>query len=81
MIMGFDTQEIYGSNIWVLYSDVCHQNIVYLLAVMRAVQLGKKTQAWLRNLIRERKPAECEEILQGIMGHLTEFNRGKSEAA
>jgi hypothetical protein len=39
-ILQIDMLEIYGPNIWLLYKDVCDQNIVKLCALMRANQLG-----------------------------------------
>jgi len=81
VILGFDTNEIYGPDIWVLYKDVCHMNIIYLLAVMRSVQLGHNTLSWLKNQIAERKSVDCEEILKNVMNQLSEFNRNEELAA
>ncbi len=39
-ILALDTHEIYGSNIWILFKDVCGQNIVHMIAMLRAIQLG-----------------------------------------
>jgi len=39
-ILYLDTHEIYGSNIWILYKDVCGENITNMLAILRGVQLG-----------------------------------------
>jgi hypothetical protein len=39
-IFQLDTMGIYGSRIWMLYKDVCKGNIVKVIAVLRAVQLG-----------------------------------------
>lgn len=38
--LNLDSQHIYGSYIWVLYKNVCQENIVKFMAVLRAVQLG-----------------------------------------
>jgi len=80
VILGFDTMEIYGSHIWILYKDVCGENIVHLIAVMRAVQLGQITPSSVKKHIREAKPMDCEAILKDVMEKLTQFNR-KQEAA
>ena len=39
-ILSLDTHHIYGSNIWILFKDVCGQRIAAMLAVLRACQLG-----------------------------------------
>lgn len=80
VIMGFDTMEIYGSDIWVLYKDVCGENLVHMLAVLRAAQLGQITQSSVKNYIREQKAMDCDAILKGVMERLPQFNR-KQEAA
>ena len=40
IIMGLDSNGIYGSDIWVLYKDICGQDITNFVAVDRAIQLG-----------------------------------------
>lgn len=39
-ILSLDTLGIYGSKIWMLYKDVCGEDLVKMCAVMRANQLG-----------------------------------------
>lgn len=39
-ILFLDTLHIYGSRIWMLYKDVCKHNVVSMVAMLRAVQLG-----------------------------------------
>lgn len=39
-ILLLDTYEIYGSAIYVLYSDICEKNLAKMMAVIRATQLG-----------------------------------------
>lgn len=39
-IAGLDTLGIYGTDIYVLFSDICENSIPKMLAVLRAVQLG-----------------------------------------
>lgn len=40
VILSLDTHGIYGPDIWILFKDVCKQNIGHMLGVLRAVQLG-----------------------------------------
>lgn len=39
-LLSLDSHAIYGASIWMLYKDVCGEDIVKTLAVLRAVQLG-----------------------------------------
>ena len=39
-ILILDTLNIYGSRIWMLYKDVCKENIATTIALLRAYQLG-----------------------------------------
>lgn len=38
-ILAFDAVEIYGTDIYVLWSDVCHKDSSMTIAVLRAVEL------------------------------------------
>lgn len=40
VILGLDTLGIYGPRIWMLYKDVCKENLTHMLGVLRANQLG-----------------------------------------
>ena len=39
-VLALDTLGIYGSSIWVLYKDVCGQEVNKMIAVLRSHQLG-----------------------------------------
>ena len=39
-LLSLDTHMIYGSDIYVLYSDLCNKDVVRMCAVLRSVQLG-----------------------------------------
>jgi len=39
-VLSLDSMGIYGSKIWMLYKDVCGEDLVKMCAVMRARQLG-----------------------------------------
>lgn len=40
VLMSLDTNRIYGPRIWMLYKDVCGEDLVKMVASLRAVQLG-----------------------------------------
>jgi hypothetical protein len=39
-VLGLDSHGIYGPRIWMFYKDACKENLAFMLAVMRSVQLG-----------------------------------------
>jgi hypothetical protein len=50
-LFALDTLGIYGSHIWVLYKDICGQNLVRMLGLLRANQLGFLSNADLKNAV------------------------------
>jgi len=50
-LLHLDSQRIYGSRIWMLYKDVCKQDIVSTLGMIRAVQLGYLPETELNHAI------------------------------
>ena len=46
-----DTHGIYGSRIWMLYKDVCGHDMVKMLGVLRACQLGIESSEKLDHAI------------------------------
>jgi len=40
LILTLDTLGIYGTDIYVLYSDICNRDIMKMVTVIRSVQLG-----------------------------------------
>jgi hypothetical protein len=39
-LLSLDTENVYGSQIWMLYKDVCKEKLWKMVAVLRACQLG-----------------------------------------
>lgn len=39
-VLSLDTYGVYGSKIWILYKDLCGEDIVKTIATLRALQLG-----------------------------------------
>lgn len=39
-LLDLDTNRIYGTRIWMLYKDVCGQDLRVMTAILRSVQLG-----------------------------------------
>lgn len=81
-MLSLDSYRIYGSHIWILYKDICKQDIRCMCAVLRSVQLGMTSPERLKAEIRERSegveprnPLDAREILKGVMEYLPAFNR------
>jgi len=51
-ILDLDSLDIYGSEIWVLYKDICGSNLAKLCAVLRGWQLGFIPESEVRTAVR-----------------------------
>jgi hypothetical protein len=71
-----DNLDIYGSKIWMLYKDVCKENYVTMLAVLRAQQLGIITQGDVIHAIGNYgEGLDIPVILQEVRSRLSEFTK------
>ena len=50
-VLGLDTHRIYGARIWMLYKDVCGEDLRVTLAILRSVQLGFLSESALNHAI------------------------------
>lgn len=50
-ILSLDTHGIYGPRIWMLFKDVCKQNLSHMIGLLRAVQLGHLSENRLSHAI------------------------------
>lgn len=80
-IMSLDTHRIYGSRIWMLYKDVCGQDIVKTIGVIRAVQLGLVSERVLNAAIDGSEQLDADAVLAQVRERLPKFGRPKAEAA
>lgn len=77
-IFGLDTSGIYGPRIHELYTYVCEKNLIYMLAVLRAVQLGKLSERDMNNAIDNHRKGVCLDlldILETVQEQLPDFGR------
>lgn len=74
-ILALDTHDIYGSDIWILYKDVCGSNLVSMLGLLRAVQLGFATEFELKHAITRYQiaPDRLAELLAKVKERLPKF--------
>jgi hypothetical protein len=79
-VFGLDNEEIYGPDIWVLYKDICGRNIVKVIAVMRAVQLGMLSPRDVKGAIAAPRSdmgsqLDTDAILKQVQGRLPAFGQ------
>lgn len=76
-LFSFDTYNIYGPKIWVLYKEVCNENIVKTIACLRACQLGLMTIRTLKHAIANHGDGiNCNQVLLDVQGRLPAFALG-----
>ncbi len=79
VVLHLDALSIYSSDIWLLYKDVCQEDLPTMLGLLRAVQLGYCTGRELGNAIKDprRFPAECkEDLIKQVKERLPAFGKG-----
>jgi hypothetical protein len=75
-LLALDTHGIYGSKIWMLYKDVCGQDIVTVHAVLRAIQLGIIPESKVLHAIDNRgEGLDVPSLLKAVMEKLDQFNK------
>ena len=79
VIMLLDTLQIYGSDIYVLHSDICGKNLSRMIAVLRAFQLGLFSGETLRDACSRqdysgKNMVPVEELALKVKERLPNFN-------
>lgn len=76
-ILALDGMDIRGSDIWILYKDVCHENLTLMLALLRAKQLGIVSETHVKAAIKNGgSPLDLmNDILKNVKLQLKEFDR------
>lgn len=80
-ILALDDMGIYGSNIWILFKDVCGQSTLNMVGLFRASQLGFLRREQLVACITD--PAQRPDIpalLSKVRERLPAFGQPKLEA-
>ena len=86
-ILSFDSHAIYGEDIWILFKDICGQNYINLLGVLRAIQLGYISEDLVTTDIRARKIGDrskainVPELLAKVRERLPAFGAVGSDEA
>lgn len=77
-LCSLDTADVYGSGIWVLYSDVCGQNVSKMIALLRAAQLGFVSYDLIKEISSRqdyswRKMIDVDAVCKQVQERLEEF--------
>ena len=62
-ILALDTLGIRGSEIWILYKDVCGESIIEVLLLLRAHQLGIISSTEILNAVRDWRRMDAYEFI------------------
>ena len=75
---GMDESGIYGSDIWVLYKDLCGGNAVMLMALFRGVQLGlirKENILHDMRCVHHMRKLDVQDVYNRVVEVLPNFNK------
>lgn len=79
-ILSLDTLGLYGSKIWMLFKDVCGQNIHRTLAVLRGWQLGFISSEMVRHAVDNRgEGLDLVDICRQVKERLPKFQTEQPE--
>jgi len=79
-LLMLDSLGIYGPRIWMLYKDVCGQDLVKTLAVLRSWQLGHTSKQKIDHAILSRGDGlDVDAVLLAVQETLPEFGQELEE--
>jgi hypothetical protein len=70
LAINLDWLGIYGSRIWILYKDVCGENIARTIAMLRSVQMGVISKEDLESAMERKSTLDIPSILEKIKAEL-----------
>lgn len=78
-ILMLDTLGIYGTNIYILYNDVCDRKVSRLIAILRACQLGFLDHITIQSASKKQDRSgkdliPVEELYQKVKERLVDFD-------
>lgn len=86
VLLSLDTHEIYGSSIYILWSDKCGRDARSFVLLLRAVQLGFMPERRLQQLAADQwreielSQDEWQELDEKVCAELEQFQRVAPEA-
>jgi hypothetical protein len=72
-VLNLDMMEIYGSRIWMLYKDVCRENLSHAIAMVRSVQMGVINAEDLNAAIDGRGRLDVDRTVERLKEKLPNF--------
>lgn len=79
-ILSLDTLGIMGSEIWMLYKDVCGESYARMIAVLRSWQLGFTTDTKILAAIRQTgDPLDVDDLHRQVCERLEDFAKPELE--
>lgn len=73
LVLLLDTFDIYEERIWMLYKDVCKQDLVNTIACLRGCQLGMISEGELNRAIDGIEKIVPDELLKKVQERLPDF--------
>ena len=73
-ILQLDSIGIYGSEIWILYKDVCEEHISKLCALLRANQFGFISSENIKMAIKNNTKIDLNDLCAKVCKSLPDFN-------
>ena len=75
-LLSLDTLGIYGSHIWMLFKDVCKENLIHTVGILRGHQLGYLKDSEIHHAIQHAgEGIKPDEIVERIQKRLPKFGR------
>jgi hypothetical protein len=83
-LLSFDSHGIYGTDIYILWSDICNKNASKTLAVLRAVQLGMFDERTLKDACSRqdysgREMIPVDDLYEKVCEKLEDFDKIEQE--
>lgn len=80
-VIAFDSCGIYGPRIWMLYKDVCKQDVTAAIGMLRAVQMGILPSNTLLAAIDGVAPIDVDATLVNLRRELPRFGAADIKAS
>jgi hypothetical protein len=80
-ILALDSVGIYSERIWMLYKDVCKENIVDLIGLMRAWQMGFVDRNILLSSIDDPSLVNVRELVDKVKKDLPKFGEAQRQTS
>lgn len=81
VFLAIDSAAIYGSNIWLLWKDVCGEDMPRFIAAVRALDFGIITAARVHLEMANRGTLDHDTILAELRKRVPKFGEPKEGAA